>query len=280
VNRREAMRGIAAILVMPFSRKAEEDSTRPLDSFMKALEAFQRNPKLANSFRANDEPIIAALTGPERGRIRAQKSTRTVSPRASDLIIASEVSSRRAYEQHYDRPVWPKGASGITIGIGYDLGGATAADLTEDWGAYLDGRSLKILSQACGYSAGKAARLLTHLDPIRIPWDVALAQYERETLPRYIGETERALANTTGLGPDSLGALVSLVYNRGLSFRDPDPRFQEMRDLSGHMQHSEFQSVPTDIRKMERLWTGQPDFKGVVLRREAEAALFEVGLRG
>jgi hypothetical protein len=271
---------MAALVVLPFSLEAKEGSTGSLDSFMKALRALQQNPKLANSCRANDEPVIAALSGFERGRIRAHKSTRTISSRASDLIVASEVSSQFAYEQHYDRPVWPKGASGITIGIGYDLGGSTSAYLTDDWGAYLDGRSLKILSQACGYSGRNAASLLKHLDPIRIPWDVALAQYEKETLPRYIGETELALANTPGLGPDSLGALVSLVYNRGTTFRDPDPRFQEMRDLSSHMQYSEFRSVPDDIRKMERLWTGQPNFRGLVLRREAEAALFELGLSG
>ena len=141
-------------------------------------------------------------------------------------------------------------------------------------------KSLKILSQACGYSGRKAASLLAHLNSIRIPWDVALAQYEKETLPRYIGDTEHAVANTPGLGPDSLGALVSLIYNRGTPFRDPDPRFQEMRDLSTHMQQSEFHSVPKDIRNMERLWTGQPSFRGLVLRREAEAVLFELGLSG
>jgi GH24 family phage-related lysozyme (muramidase) len=227
---------------------------------------------------ANDEPSVAFRTGPERAPIRAAKSSRMISSRAIDLIIASEVSSRDAYRAHYDRPVWPKGASGVTIGIGYDIGESTQAFFKEDWGEYLNSETLELLSKACAVSGNGAKTLIPTFKSVRVSWDIAMTQFQRETLPRYVGETERALKNTAELSPDSFGALVSLVYNRGVPFHNPDPRFIEMQELSKNMSSKNFQGIPANIRSMERLWKDMPKFKGVVIRREAEATLFELGL--
>jgi hypothetical protein len=93
------------------------------------------------------------------------------------------------------------------------------------------------------------------------------------------------LSNTGELSADSLGALVSLIYNRGASFsiseaNDPTGRFREMRNIKGHMANKAFDQIPGELLAMRRLWLGVPDMRGVVLRREAEAALFKQGLAG
>ena len=49
-------------------------------------------------------------------------SATPISGQAFDLIVEFEVTGEQAYTQRYRRPVWPKGQSGVTIGIGYDVG--------------------------------------------------------------------------------------------------------------------------------------------------------------
>ena len=45
----------------------------------------------------------------------------TISRAAKDLILYYEVGGSAYYVGHLERPTVPPGASGITIGIGYDL---------------------------------------------------------------------------------------------------------------------------------------------------------------
>src|SRR5262245_27450735 len=42
--------------------------------------------------------------------------------RAVSFIGRHEVGSRKLYDLNASRPTWPGGASGVTIGVGYDLG--------------------------------------------------------------------------------------------------------------------------------------------------------------
>ena len=48
--------------------------------------------------------------------------TDLISQAAIDLIVREEVSGKEVYERNYRRPEWPGGSSGVTIGIGYDVG--------------------------------------------------------------------------------------------------------------------------------------------------------------
>ena len=56
-----------------------------------------------------------------------------VSDKLLNFIVEKEVSSREYYEKKYRKPEWPKGASGLTIGIGYDLGYASVDKIKNDW---------------------------------------------------------------------------------------------------------------------------------------------------
>src|SRR5258708_33323102 len=62
---------------------------------------------------------------------------RPISDRAIQLIIAFEVTSEAVYNRLYQRPTWPKGKSGVTIGIGYDLGYPAPAQIGPVWTAML-----------------------------------------------------------------------------------------------------------------------------------------------
>lgn len=103
----------------------------------------------------------------------------------------------------------------------------------------------------------------------------AISVHANRVIPRWVALVEKSLPNIGDIGPDCLGALVSLTYNRGASFSKPGDRYREMRDIKDHMTAREFAQIPDDIRSMKRLW---PDVPGLQNRREREAQLFENGL--
>src|SRR6266508_407829 len=69
----------------------------------------------------------------ETTQLSGPGSATPISPRAFDLIIEFEVSSKQIYEQRYRSTIWPQAESGVTIGIGYDVGYATKTQLWNDW---------------------------------------------------------------------------------------------------------------------------------------------------
>src|SRR4051812_28857019 len=52
---------------------------------------------------------------------QGRKSATAIHSDATSLIIACEVTSKAAYTSKYMNPIWPRGRSGVTIGIGYDI---------------------------------------------------------------------------------------------------------------------------------------------------------------
>jgi len=215
---------------------------------------------------------------------RALKSTKKISERATSLIISSEVSGVPQYNQKFHNPTWPGGGSGVTIGVGYDLGFVSAREFHEAWSHYLVAQDFNALLGCCGLQARLAREALDRVGHIDIPWQVADRQFREEIRPRCIGETQSVLPNCDLLSPDSLGALVSLVYNRGAAgFLVPSPkdaagRFTEMRNIRSLMDAKQFDGIPAQLLSMRRLWEAAPDGRGLVLRRELEAQLFSIGL--
>lgn len=195
-----------------------------------------------------------------------------ISDAAVDMIIGFEISSP---EDYIPKPAWPGGASGITIGIGYDLGYATASIIAQDWAALPSGTLIRLQSCA-GRKAASAGSMLHLIADALIPWPAAEAVYKTCDLPRYAAQVLSAFPNSDELSPDSFGALVSLVMNRGASMADPSgyPGTRlEMRQIQADCVAKDFAAVPARIRAMKRLWTN-----GLIERREAEAQLFEKGL--
>lgn len=199
-----------------------------------------------------------------------------ISQRAFDLIVSEETGGQRQYEATEIHPTWPGGASGVTIGIGYDCGYESAASIKADWSEHLPEATVTELCSCAGIH-GSPARALAHelRSSISVGWTVALDVFKQRDVPKWEAIVTKALPNTDKLPPDSFGALVSLCFNRGASFDLPGARYSEMRNIKHYMTTEEFDLIPVAIRGMKRLW---PDMSGLRNRRDHEAELFEQGL--
>jgi GH24 family phage-related lysozyme (muramidase) len=286
VDRRQFLISAASALVLQARLKAAQSSL-PVKGkgsadkkFADLLGRFQEDPDLATSSkRVEQRGFEPSKPGPERAGERGPKSKREISEGAIKLIIAAEITNKRTYDSLYSSPVWPGLMSGITIGIGYDIGWVSQSDLAQDWKDYVDNQTIEILIRATGRRGSAAAELLDALKAIKIQWNTASAQFYSETLPRCIGATESALPNTSVLTNDCFGSLVSIAYNRGAAFGESGDRYREMRAIHDYMSQKHFQTIPGEIRRMKRLWLNDPKARGLILRREAEALLFESGLQ-
>jgi hypothetical protein len=195
---------------------------------------------------------------------------------AIDLIVAEEVSSQAVYQARYQHPEWPGGASGVTIGIGYDCGYSTANTIQGDWGDKLPATMVQALQDVAGIHGSPAN---SHAHQLRgivtVPWAAAMAVFIGRDMPKWERIVSQALPNTDKLAPDSFGALNSLAYNRGASFSGAGDRYREMRAIKVCMASGQFAEIPDEIRSMKRLW---PAAAGLRNRRDHEAALFAKGL--
>lgn len=195
---------------------------------------------------------------------------------AINLIVQEEVTSEAVYTKSYTQPTWPGGMSGVTIGIGYDCGYSTSAQIDADWAPHVSVGMVEAMQEVAGIT-GSAAHSHAHelVGKVIIPWAAAMAVFMERDMPKWEGIVARSLPNTDKLHPDSFGALTSLAYNRGPTFSTPGARYAEMRSIHQHMVGSTFNLIPDDFRHMKHLW---PNVLGLRLRRDREAALFYKGL--
>ena len=201
-----------------------------------------------------------------------------ISQRALDLVIASEVGSRRQYEQKYQRPEWPGGQSGVTIGIGYDLGYSNAVKLHADFDDLLPVAMIKVMERCLGVRGDAARNLLSSVRGlVSVPWDVAIKVFMECDVPKYMNEVKAHIPGVDSLSPDCQGVLFSLAYNRGASFDSQGSRYIEMRMIKVHIISGNLPAVAQDIRDMKRLWVGQ-GLDGLLARRDAEAKIWLAGL--
>jgi len=68
-------------------------------------------------------------------------------------------------------------------------------------------------------AAGPAA-----LDGISIPWMAAWTVFIGRSLPQSVGDTRKVFYRSVEMPRLCLGALVSLIYNRGTSMTDTEPQ--------------------------------------------------------
>lgn len=201
---------------------------------------------------------------------------------AIDLIVGHEIGSRAAYEKKYKRPVRPGGQSGVTVAIGYDLGYVTRDKVAKDFGPYLPAAMIIAMQNVVGLKGQSAQNALNQIkNRVEIPWDVAMRIFTDVDLPRYEAMLMKACPGVENLPPDCFGALASTTYNRGPGgFTASGDRFSEMRVIRADIIAKNYADIPKQIRKMKRIWQGQPNMAGLLRRRDDEAKLFEVGLRG
>ena len=242
-----------------------------LDPLAALLAEIAADPSLVESGWRFREPSVS------RGVGRGTPSRRKLSSTPVDLIVAFEVASPAAYEARYRRPIWPQGQSGVTIGVGYDLKFANRAFIDRDW-PMLSQADRNALYSVTGLSGLAAQGALSRVRTVDIAWQPAKQQF-LAFLPYPTRDTETVFPNCSALSDDSFGALVSLVYNRGSAVSRNSERRREMYQIQQLMTARNFAAVPDRIRSMKRIWENDPNARGLVKRREAEALLFEKGLR-
>lgn len=200
-----------------------------------------------------------------------------ISQSAIDLIVREEVSSKAYYERHYTHPEWPGGASGVTVGIGFDLGYASVAKINADWIGKVDNDTLAAMVECAGVK-GEAAKALSARmhNRITVSWDAAMAVFMGRDVPNWIAATVRSLPNCDLLSATCLGVIVSLNYNRGTGgYTASGDRYTEMHGIKQAMVAKRFDAIPALLDSMARLWPGS----GVSGRRHREADLFRAGLK-
>lgn len=192
-----------------------------------------------------------------------------LSKRGLDAIINWETGGEKYYDKH---PEWPGEQSGITIGVGWDLGHTSATDTTRAWSPHLDAATLALLVSASGHKGEEAKQILPHVKHLVVPWQAALAVFRDVTIPGWYLKTLRIYPQLVDLPDDCAAALVSLVFNRGASLSGE--RRTEMLEIQRLLRVGELDKIPSQFRAMCRLW---PNTKGLRRRREEEADLFEKG---
>ena len=194
-----------------------------------------------------------------------------LSSKAFALILKYEVGGGiNYYNKCLKHPCYPGGESGVTIGIGYDLGYNTSYQFAEDWKGILNTESYIRLLQHLGKKSTNAKAAIASIKDIEVSWESAEIVFKKNTLPRFIAETKKAFPNSEKLHPDAFGALVSLVFNRGASVSGPSR--VEMLNIRNLIDSKDYKAISNEIIKMKRLWMNK-GLDGLLTRRDEEAAL-------
>ncbi len=199
--------------------------------------------------------------------------SRLYSQRSYDFIIDHEVSGRAGYDKKFRKAIWPGKDSGITIGVGYDLGYNEPEDFEADWKALLPPETFSRLLRTSKKKRGEAKACLDQLAGIEIDWHVAETVFKTVTVPKFSRLVIATFPNARELDPHAFGALLSLVYNRGGKLTGS--KRTHMLAIRDAMAAKRYNDVPQQFLLMRQLW---PEYRGLRIRRAAEAKLFEDGL--
>jgi GH24 family phage-related lysozyme (muramidase) len=295
LRRRRLLRsiaGAAGALLLPARTIAQSAPPESADAIRQrltaALESVLADPEIVASARASRERWYARQPGIDELIAGLQKrlppSKTQISKLAVDTIVQLEVSDEKTYTRQYQGVEVPGSYSGVTIGIGYDIGQITRDFFKEDWQGLIPDELIDRLSAACGKIKAAAKEIAQSLEDVKITWQVAIDQFTNRTLPLYVADTESAFKNTGKLHPDSLGALVSLIYNRGTAFSGSNANGEdtrsEMRNIREMMEQGRFGEIPDQFRAMKWIWDQDHGnySRGLLIRRDIEADLFAHGL--
>ena len=174
-------------------------------------------------------------------------------------------------------PEWPGGSSGVTLGWGSDIG--ADPDSLDAWQDHLTPDEFARLQPARGITGPAARALLPDLADLSYTLASADTVFAAYTLPKFLAQALRAFPGADDLPPKSLGALVSLVYNRGAS--TSGSRRVEMAEIKALINSRAWDMIPVEYAAMAKYWpdSNGPTASNLCGRRYAEGHLFESGLR-
>jgi len=134
-------------------------------------------------------------------------------------IAKAETGGLSYYDNNAQFPHYPGGKSGITIGVGFDLGQNSTQEFTRVWSSYLSSTEIAELSKDSKLKnrpkrgSKKRARELKKMG-IQISFDIAWQVFTKDTLPDYYDKTQSIYPSLPNLPDLCRSALVSLIYQR------------------------------------------------------------------
>ncbi len=212
------------------------------------------------------EAVLTSCLGP----LDEEPANLVVSQRGLSLIVREEISSEAFYRRSLTHPVWPGGESGLTVGIGYDLGHTPAGQIEKDWRGRITDADLASLLTIVGRKGEAANQARDGVSHVTVPFEAAKVVFYTSTLPRFARLTRRAYPGIEELPADAQAALLSLVYNRGAS--KSGARRREMKALEALVRNGDLGGIAEQIRAMKRLWENR-GLPGLLKRRDREADL-------
>ena len=195
---------------------------------------------------------------------------------AIELIVSFEIGSPEVYERKYRAPVYPGGASGPTVGIGYDLGMQRAEIIIVDWEAHPHAARM---ATAAGISGPISRDWVRKAADISVTYGDARRVFDQTSVVEHYRLARRAFGAPFDRAPGLVrGAITSLVFNRGASMNgggkhDSRREMRAIRDVCLPAQN--WPCVASELRSMNRLWVGSTIENGMRRRREAVAQLVE-----
>lgn len=204
-----------------------------------------------------------------------------LSRKSLEHIIYYEVGGKSSYINSYTKPIvpaWQTTQSGVTVAFGVDLGYLSKDQIAEAFSGIASVDEIRLMQSVSGMKGRNAYYngLPKVKNGVYFSYDEAEKVFVDYTLPSFTKQTANAFGLTQKrLHPHSNGALTSLVFNRGASMSG-DSR-KEMRWIKYNISVGQEAKVPSDIKSMKRLWSYK-SLKGLHLRRDAEAKLFQEGI--
>ena len=203
------------------------------------------------------------------------------------FIALEETGGLDYYQTSAHWPCYPGGLSGVTIGVGFDLGANSEQDFRDCWGPYLSPGHIRELSKDIGKRGTPERVAELRQMGVDIPFKVAWAVFIKKNIPKYYTDTKAIYPSLEQLPELCRSVLVSIVYNRGASLREDDDKRKEMRMIrdillnasaSGFSKEEKkkiLSGVEDQIVAMKRLWAPS---SGLCKRRQNEANLWRQGL--
>jgi len=192
------------------------------------------------------------------------------SKKGLEKIVSFEISSAAYYRRFLQHPSWPGGESGVTIGIGYDLGFHSASRIKKDWRGKIPDVDLAQLAGVTGLKGVDAQAALASVASIQIPLRAASQVHYQATLPAYAAKTKKAYPGVEDLPADAQVMLLSLVFNRGTKMSGASRR--EMKAIQPLVAAKDMDGIAQQVRSMKRLWDIDK-LAGLHKRRDAEAEM-------
>jgi len=205
-----------------------------------------------------------------------------LSKNALKLIFDFEVGGgENYYNKFLKNPTWPGEQSGVTIGVGYDVGYVNKTEFSNDW-KDLPKETFDRLYRVVGVKGYQAKELARRLKDITIPWELSVKVFMNKTVKKFYDLSHATFPNFDKLPEDAKGGLVSLVFNRGAALEgDRRREMKAIRDIMAKTQNFDEKTlaqIADQIRKMKRIWIGGSIEKGMSRRRDAEAKIIEEAL--